>query len=76
MYLFQRRLPAALLLVAATSQAALTIPGADGTDGSLHITEDTVIDLSQAATTGWDTPSSPSGTNGSDAGNGVYDATR
>lgn len=74
MHLLQRSLLAALLSIAATSQAALTIPGADGSDGSLHITANTVIDLSQAPTATWDTPSSATGSNGSNAGNGVYDA--
>lgn len=68
MVLFQRFLLVALLLVGATARAALTIPGADGTDGSLHITTDTVIDLSQAVTAAWDSP------NAANAGQGVYDA--
>jgi len=34
--------------------AAIVVPGANGTDGALNITDDTVIDLSQAATGTWD----------------------
>lgn len=68
-----RTLCATLLLAASASQAQISIPGADGSDGSLQITENTVIDLSQAPTAVWDAPSSSVGTNGSNAGNGVYD---
>ena len=71
---FTPAIAALFIFWAVTTQAALTIPGADGSDGSLHVTEDTVIDLSQAAAAVWDTPSSSSGTNGSNAGNGVYDS--
>jgi len=63
-------LPALLLFGVATVQAALTIPGADGSDGSLHVTEDTVIDLSDAVAADWDTA------NGANAGKGVYDAVK
>ncbi|HMO64169.1 MAG TPA: hypothetical protein PKE47_02900, partial [Verrucomicrobiota bacterium] len=58
---------AALLLAAAPARAALVIPGADGSDGALHITNHTVIDLSQAITGAWDT------NNAANAGRGVYD---
>jgi hypothetical protein len=47
--------------------ASITIPGADGTDGALHITADTVIDLSQAVTGVWNQ------NNTANAGKGVYD---
>lgn len=62
-----RLLPIAILIgtvVQATAQ--LTIPS-DGSDGALNITEDTVIDLSQAVTGTWDQ------NNASNAGHGVYD---
>ena len=48
--------------------AAITVPGANGTDGALNITADTEIDLSQAVTATWDSD------NSADAGKGVYDA--
>ena len=72
MYALTRTLAAALLLTAASAQAQLTIPGADGSDGSLHVTEDTVIDLSLATggapgTDAWQQD------NTANAGNGVYD---
>lgn len=76
MYLFLWTLSVSLFFIAATSQAALTIPGANGTDGGLHITADTTIDLGAAPGGTWDDPSSPSGSNGSNAGNGVYDPTQ
>ena len=46
--------------------ADLTIPS-DGSDGALNITQDTVIDLSQAVTGTWDQ------NNSANAGKGVYD---
>jgi hypothetical protein len=49
------------------AHAAITIPGADGSDGALNITQDTVIDLSKATTGKWDD------NNSANAGNGVYD---
>lgn len=48
-------------------QADIIIPGANGTDGALNITADTVIDLSQAPTGTWDQD------NSANAGKGVYD---
>lgn len=48
------------------AKAQLTIPS-DGSDGVLNITEDTVIDLSQAVTGTWDQ------NNSAHAGKGVYD---
>jgi hypothetical protein len=63
--------PLALGLVAATlpssALAAITVPGANGTDGALNITADTVIDLSQAPTGAWNNDNTPN------AGKGVYD---
>jgi len=64
--------PTRLLLAAAffgtllPAAADLTIPS-DGSDGALNITEDTVIDLSQAVTGTWDQ------NNTANAGKGVYD---
>lgn len=55
------------LLGALSGQAAITIPGADGSDGDLNITADTVIDLSQAVTGAWDA------NNAANAGQGIYD---
>ena len=50
-----------------SAQADIVIPGANGTDGALNITADTVIDLSQAPTGTWDQD------NSTNAGKGVYD---
>jgi hypothetical protein len=55
------------LLPFAPTHAAITIPGANGTDGALNITQDTVIDLSKATTGIWDQD------NSANSGNGVYD---
>lgn len=52
-----------------TALAALNIPS-DGSDGALVLTNDTVIDLSQAITGNWDA------NNSANAGKGVYDATK
>jgi hypothetical protein len=49
------------------TQAAIVVPGANGSDGALNITQDTVIDLSKATTGTWDD------NNSANAGNGVYD---
>ena len=57
-----------LLAAVASVDAAIVVPGANGTDGALNITQDTVIDLSRAATGSWDQD------NTANAGNGVYDA--
>ena len=66
------KLPARLLILSAcllgrAAFAAIVVPGANGTDGALTITEDTVIDLSQAPTGTWDQD------NTANAGKGVYD---
>lgn len=66
--LFVKAAPFALLLVAASARAAITIPGADGSDGALNITKNTVIDLAQAVPAAWNA------NNSSNAGKGVYDA--
>lgn len=62
-----------LTLIAAIScgasqlPAAIIVPGANGTDGALNVTENTVIDLSLAPTGVWDAD------NTANAGNGIYD---
>ena len=55
------------LLAIAPTNAAIVVPGANGTDGALNITQDTVIDLSKATTGTWDQD------NSANAGKGVYD---
>ena len=65
---FHLALVALLCFGVTTTQAAITIPGADGSDGALLITENTVIDLSEAVNADWDTD------NEANAGKGVYDA--
>lgn len=57
----------AVLLNLSASHGAIVIPGADGSDGVLNITNNTVIDLSQAVTGNWDA------NNSANAGKGVYD---
>ncbi len=61
---------ALLLLGALHGQAVITIPGADGSDGALNVTADTVIDLSQAVTGAWDA------NNTANAGKGIYDPSK
>ena len=58
------------LIAGPSARAAIVVPGADGSDGVLNITEDTVIDLSQAVTGTWDQD------NTANAGKGVYDAAK
>lgn len=67
-----RHLLAGLSLMAATSvlQADIVVPGANGTDGPLVITANTVIDLSQAVTGTWDQD------NTANVGKGVYDSAK
>ncbi|MCI0541754.1 MAG: hypothetical protein L0Z50_41685 [Verrucomicrobiales bacterium] len=60
-------LAAALTAIDPRSVYALTIDGADGSDGVLNITASTEIDLSQAVTANWDAD------NSANAGKGVYD---
>lgn len=63
---------ASAILAACTVCSALNIPGADGSDGALHVTADMctegvyLINLAQAATKAWDAEPDT-------AGNGVYD---
>ena len=59
-----------LLAFGPFAQAQLTIPGADGSDGALAITSNTVVDLSQAISGVW------SNNNSSNAGKGVYDSNK
>jgi hypothetical protein len=54
-------------IMSSSGHAALTIPGADGSDGTLNITTNTTIDLGLAVTGVWDTD------NSGNAGKGVYD---
>jgi hypothetical protein len=61
-------LVAALMLGRAVGD--IVVPGANGTDGVLNITTNTVIDLSQAVTAAWDSD------NSANAGKGVYDASK
>ncbi|MCI0533960.1 MAG: hypothetical protein L0Z50_01910, partial [Verrucomicrobiales bacterium] len=61
---------AALAASLSPVRAAITVPGANGTDGALNITSNTVIDLSQAVTGAWDSD------NTANAGKGVYDSAK
>jgi plastocyanin len=56
-----------LAFTGSVARADLVIPGANGTDGVLNITANTVIDLSQAVTGAWDSD------NSANIGKGVYD---
>jgi hypothetical protein len=56
-----------VLLLCSVAKAAITVPGADGSDGALLVTENTVVDLSLAAAGEWDDAS---------VGNGVYDSNK
>src|SRR5207237_1013153 len=47
----------AIGFAAMSAEAQITIPGADGSDGVFNPTQSVQIDLSQAATAPWDTPS-------------------
>lgn len=58
------------LLASTGLNAAIIVPGANGSDGVLNITTSTEIDLSQAVTAAWDS------NNAANAGKGVYDATQ
>lgn len=66
------KLTLAMCLASCLALSAITIPGADGSDGALHVTADDcvngvyVINLARAATKAWDTKPDI-------AGNGVYD---
>jgi hypothetical protein len=55
---------ATLLFMSSPGLADLTIPGADGSDGTFAPTADVTVDLSLAPTAAWDSPGN---------GNGVYD---
>ena len=61
-----------VLAVPCGATAALVVPGADDSDGALHVTADTTIDLSLATlgdgtTVKWDSD------NTANTGNGIYD---
>jgi len=56
-------------LISVPARADIVIPGADGSDGALNVTANTTIDLSEAVSANWDTPSPQ-------PGKGVYDATK
>ncbi len=56
-----------LLALTYHALADIDVPGANGSSGVLNITEDTVIDLSQAADGAWD---------GANTVNGIYDASQ
>jgi len=60
----------AFLGFAPSLPAALVVPGADGSDGSLVVSANTEIDLSQAVTGTWDQ------NNTANTGKGVYDASK
>jgi len=61
-----------LMLFQSLSFAAITVPGADNSDGTLHIVSNAtvVIDLSQAVTESWDAD------NTANAGSGIYDSNK
>ncbi|MEI6343458.1 MAG: hypothetical protein WCR07_16005 [Verrucomicrobiota bacterium] len=61
---------AALAALALDARADIIVPGANGSDGVLNITENTVIDLSLAATGVWNTNTAASSPN---FGRGTYD---
>ena len=61
---------AALVMLSLSVSAAITVPGADGSDGALSISSNTVIDLSQAVAGEWDDD------NTANAGSGIYDSNK
>ena len=56
------------ILIAGFCYSAIVIPGADGSDGLLHVTQNMTIDLGEALTGTWDD------SNATNAGKGVYDS--
>jgi hypothetical protein len=58
------------LLSLATVKSEIIVPGADGSDGTLNISSNTVIDLSMAVTGNWDA------NNSANAGKGIYDSAK
>ena len=62
----------AMLLQATSGWAAITIPGADGSDGILYVPSNTtmVVDLSLAVSGAWDAD------NSANAGSGIYDSNK
>lgn len=61
---------ACLAALSVSASAAIIVPGADGSDGPLNITVNTVIDLSLAPTGVWDAD------NTTNAPNGIYDPSK
>jgi len=59
-----------LMIFRLSALAAITVPGADGTDGTLSISSNTVIDLSQAVEGLWDDDNTVA------AGAGIYDSNK
>ncbi|MEA2069066.1 MAG: hypothetical protein U9P12_07695 [Verrucomicrobiota bacterium] len=61
-----------LVMLQGAAFAAITVPGADNSDGTLHVVSNAtvVIDLSQAVSGNWDT------NNTANAGSGVYDSNK
>lgn len=59
-----------LLLSVASVRGDIVVPGANGSDNDLIITNNTVIDLSQAISAPWDVD------NSANAGRGVYDSNK
>jgi len=58
------------VLLQFNGMAAITVPGADSSDGTLHVTSSTAIDLSQADSGSWDDD------NTANAGLGIYDSNK
>ena len=59
-----------MMMVRLSVTAAITVPGADGSDGALSISSNTVIDLSLAVDGQWDDD------NTANAGSGIYDSNK
>jgi len=59
-----------LMIFRLSALAVITVPGADGTDGALSVSSNTVIDLSQAVEGLW------SDDNTAAAGDGIYDSNK
>jgi hypothetical protein len=70
MKLFPHITLTAALLGVLHAPAAIVIPEADGSDGALNLTANTVIDLFQAVTGQWDA------NNAANAGKGIYDSNK
>jgi len=71
MHTWKKRVGFTILAVcfcAAVTQAVIVVPGADGSDGALVVTNSITIDLGLAITGVWDDD------NSANAGNGIYDS--